>query len=293
MDEKLIEAVKRYPCLWDISSTYYKCNETKDAAWAEIVKEIKFGDVQSAKSRWKQLRDCHRDALKRQKSKKSGQPTAKIHEWKYQRLMEYLLPYMSNRDRESNFRESPSSITPTQDDSSQSSLNKNNDSLNSVRVEIGSSSGMSANSRIPSSLKKKKGDELSNLLTRHMESQEIYRRERKELKELLKQTEHDDIDLFFLSMAKTYKKLPHYVQVPVKRKIFNIISDAEESCMMPWYNPSSDYSPSSASHHNMTSPVELSYSQECMHSPPQPIAPATEHLPVQHIPDPENPSCSQ
>ncbi|XP_063530921.1 uncharacterized protein LOC134755455 [Cydia strobilella] len=250
MDEKLIEAVKNYPCLWDISSKYYKCNETKDAAWGEIVEQIKFKDVQSAKSRWKQLRDSHRDALKRQKTKKSGQSPRKIREWKYQKIMEYLLPYMSNRERDSSLENTI--LSQKTDDSSSQTSNKSNDDL-SLRSEIASQNSNKSNddlslrtkiastSDVSSSSKKKKEDDLSCILNRHLENQENFRKERQELKEFLKPTDHDDIDLFFLSMAKTYKKLPDYLQVPLKRKLFNIISETEESYVMSWYNPNGGY----------------------------------------------------
>lgn len=44
MDERLIESVKKFPCLWDTSSEFYKCNETKDAAWNVIITEANIKD---------------------------------------------------------------------------------------------------------------------------------------------------------------------------------------------------------------------------------------------------------
>ncbi|XP_054086480.1 uncharacterized protein LOC105217639 [Zeugodacus cucurbitae] len=38
---------------------------------------------------------------------------------------------------------------------------------------------------------------------------------------------YDDIDLFFLSMAKTVKKLPHHEQVYLKKNISNLVFEAE------------------------------------------------------------------
>lgn len=188
--------------------------------------------MKSAKYRWKQLRDSHRDALKRQKSKKSGQATTKTREWKYQKLMEFLLPYMANRDRESSYKEDISSpnnendssqstqYSLNQDDSSQSTEHTPNQADNPNNLyEIASTSGISTDSVTPSSSKKKKGDELSILIQKHMKNQEDFRKERQELRELLKPTDCDDTDHFFLSMAKTFKKLPDYMQVPLKRKL--------------------------------------------------------------------------
>ncbi|XP_028025952.1 uncharacterized protein LOC114239769 isoform X2 [Bombyx mandarina] len=103
MDEKLIRSVKKFPCIWKTTSEYYKCNETKDAAWDQITIETNISDVKTAKSRWKQLRDNHRDALKRQNATRSGQARKQRKEWKYQKAMSFLLPYMCNRDGSSNF----------------------------------------------------------------------------------------------------------------------------------------------------------------------------------------------
>lgn len=38
--EKLIESVKKYPCIWDVRLHSYKCNTTKDNAWRQIMREI-------------------------------------------------------------------------------------------------------------------------------------------------------------------------------------------------------------------------------------------------------------
>ncbi|XP_039961370.1 uncharacterized protein LOC120775303 isoform X1 [Bactrocera tryoni] len=44
---------------------------------------------------------------------------------------------------------------------------------------------------------------------------------------------HDDMDLFFLSMSKTVRKLPHHVQVHLKRKICNLVFEAELKDLKP------------------------------------------------------------
>ncbi|CAG5019548.1 unnamed protein product [Parnassius apollo] len=151
---------------------------------------------------------------------------------------------MANRDRDSSYKEDVSSPN-NKDDSSQStqySLNQDDSSQSTEHTpnqvdnpdtlyEIVSTSGISSHSVTPSSSKKKKGDELSILIQKHMKNQD-FRKERQELKELLKPTDCDDTDHFFLSMAKTFKKLQNYMQVPLKRKLFNMISEAEESYVL-------------------------------------------------------------
>ncbi|CAH4030284.1 unnamed protein product [Pieris brassicae] len=37
--EHFIEAVRRYPCLWDTAAPEYRDQELKDAAWADLVKD--------------------------------------------------------------------------------------------------------------------------------------------------------------------------------------------------------------------------------------------------------------
>lgn len=59
------------------------------------------------KATWAKLRSCHRDALRRQKKCfKSGAAAEIIKQWKFQKQMEYLLPYMANRKRSSNVLDS-------------------------------------------------------------------------------------------------------------------------------------------------------------------------------------------
>uniref|UniRef100_A0A2H1WSX6 SFRICE_038341 n=1 Tax=Spodoptera frugiperda TaxID=7108 RepID=A0A2H1WSX6_SPOFR len=77
MDKKFIESVRQFPCLWDTRLTTYKSNETKDAAWAIIIKDTGLEDVKISKAKWKKLRDNHRDAIKRQSATRSGQATLK------------------------------------------------------------------------------------------------------------------------------------------------------------------------------------------------------------------------
>lgn len=58
---------------------------------------------ETVKVTWAKLRSCHRDALRRQKRCFKSEAAAElIKQWKFQKQMEYLLPYMANRKRSSN-----------------------------------------------------------------------------------------------------------------------------------------------------------------------------------------------
>ncbi|XP_050348196.1 uncharacterized protein LOC126772068 [Nymphalis io] len=232
MDEKLIDSVKKFPCIWNTSSEFYKCNETKDAAWNQIIIETKISHVKTAKSRWKQLRGNHRDALKRQNATRSGQARKQQKEWKYQKAMSFLLPYMCNRDRSS------SNPPNTIDESSRDSCNllpSNSNSLPSVGVPNNST----ALEPLPSTSKKRKNDEILDLLKKNQERRELLERERIELKNMMSASnKYDEIDYFFFNLAASTKKLPYYLQLQIKKSCFNAVILAEESNLQNnWYSP--------------------------------------------------------
>lgn len=148
--------------------------------------------------------------------------------------MEFLLPYMANRDRTSNYGDETSTADDMNyDDSPQSSVLSNksleqNQFNNLLDYEHEETANLMES--IPSSSKKKRSD-LSELLQLHRENQKIHRQERMELKEMLSSSrdDYDEIEHFFLSLAKTTKKLPGYLQAKIKRSCFNIVAEAEES----------------------------------------------------------------
>ncbi|XP_045541235.1 uncharacterized protein LOC123722734 [Papilio machaon] len=252
MDERLIESVKKFPCLWDTSSEFYKCNETKDAAWNLIINEVNIKDVTTAKYRWKQLRDNHRDALKRQNATRSGQARRQRKEWKYQNAMSFLLPYMCNRDRASNFESledsaNENSNQPNFDDNSQESsgiLPSTSNNLTSVNV----SDDSTASGPIPSTSKKRKNDEILDILRKNQENRDLLRQERTEVKNMMgARDKYDEIDSFFLNLAASTKKLPYYLQLQIKKNCFNAVMTAEETNLQQsWYSPNNyGYSTSS------------------------------------------------
>lgn len=57
---------------------------------------------QKVKEIWRKLKDCHRDALRRQGKRKSGDAAKAIKLWTYQKEIEFLLPFMANRNTTGN-----------------------------------------------------------------------------------------------------------------------------------------------------------------------------------------------
>ncbi|CAG4947544.1 unnamed protein product [Parnassius apollo] len=242
--KNLLKVLKKFPCIWNTSSDFYKCNETKDAAWDQIIVETNISDVKTAKSRWKQLRDNHRDALKRQNATRSGQARKQRKEWKYQKAMSFLLPYMSNRERPTNFAPLNDSVMETSnspntiEESSRelcSLLPSNSNNLPSIDDPNDST----ASGPHPSTSKKRKNDEILDLLKKNQERRELLARERIEVKNMmLASDKYDDIDLFFLNLAASTKKLPYYLQLQIKKTCFNAVMSAEESNLQhSWYSP--------------------------------------------------------
>lgn len=191
--------------------------------------------VKTAKSRWKQLRDNHRDALKRQNGTRSGQARKQQKEWKYQKAMSFLLPYMYNRNQSSNFAPLDVSASETSnppntiDESSQGScslLPPNSNNLSSV----GFLNNSTAFEPFSSISKKIKNDEILDLLKKNQERSELLEREGIEVKNIMSSSnKYDEIDLFFLNLAASTKKLPYYLQLQIKKSCFNAVISAEES----------------------------------------------------------------
>lgn len=180
--------------------------------------------VKTAKSRWKQLRDNHRDALKRQNATRSGQARKQRKEWKYQKAMSFLLPYMSNRDRSTNFAPLDDSVSETSnppniiEESSQESCNFLPSDSNSF-PSVNDPSDSTTSGPLPSSSKKRKNDEILDLLKNNQKRRELLERERIEVKKMMSASEkYDEIDLFFLNLAASTKKLPYYLQLQIKKK---------------------------------------------------------------------------
>ncbi|KAF5282567.1 hypothetical protein FQA39_LY04974 [Lamprigera yunnana] len=81
--------------------TKYK-NEIRD----KIAVDLNYSNGKTVKDLWQKLKDCHRDALRRQKKFKSGDKAKKVKVWTYQKQMEFLVSYMANRNTSGNVESS-------------------------------------------------------------------------------------------------------------------------------------------------------------------------------------------
>ena len=66
-----------------------------------VISLFRFIAGAAAKEAWLKIRNCHRDALRRQKKSKctNGSRAVVIKQWKYQQQMDFLVSYMIKRKK--------------------------------------------------------------------------------------------------------------------------------------------------------------------------------------------------
>ncbi|XP_049796136.1 uncharacterized protein LOC126212774 [Schistocerca nitens] len=224
MEEKLIEAVRVRKVLYDTSHEDYLKTKLKAEKWEEVAKETDIRSGVEAKALWEKLRHSLRDALRRQqKSMKSGAPAESVKEWKFQKQMGFLQPYMANKAREGNLIEcnDDSETTPQTfaTDSPTDVVDEGEESLNmqqgitSARDDLQSRAlpEISPPPEEPTSAKKIKKDTIAGLLKRSIEQHEERRKSRsEERRNLLAQTSapSDPLYHFFMSMYQMTRRMP-------------------------------------------------------------------------------------
>ncbi|CAG5055510.1 unnamed protein product [Parnassius apollo] len=121
--EKLIEEVRKYPYLYDLSDAKYSNSIKKDEAWKQISVTLKQSESECKKT-WLNLRESHRRAMKKRKTK-SGQAAPTTKKWTFEDEMSFLVPHYKERNTISSV---------DYDDDSDSSFLGNDDSQNSINI---------------------------------------------------------------------------------------------------------------------------------------------------------------
>lgn len=184
---------------------------------------IYFISESECKKHWLNLRESHRRAIKKRKTK-SGQAATTTKKWTFEDEMSFLVPHYRERN----------TISSVDDDdgSDVSSFLDNDDSQNSVNI-IQSPENLQPETSAPSSRPKSSASSVtSNTPKRTKKSCEIERNSASHtlMKYLLDNKvnkEEDEIDTFFKSIAATVKKLSDYNQAVIKSKIYNAVSEME------------------------------------------------------------------
>ncbi|XP_045460977.1 uncharacterized protein LOC123671274 [Harmonia axyridis] len=264
MEEKLIEAVRGYPCLYDTTNPYYIRTKYKQEIWGNIANKLNLENGNDAKYAWSKLRNNHRDSLRRQKRYlRSGASAKHLKSWKFQSQMEFLIKYMVNEKDETNFtiedEEPPTEplnkpenleiienepenfeITEIKSENLDITENKPEDleitELSQVsmdNVERTSDAPATDQNEYSTPLKKtnrkRNKTDIEELLHKTLEQREQRSKERREeRKQLVEKMGHkDSLDLFFMSMCEMTKKLPVASQHFIKNSLFVTVSQEE------------------------------------------------------------------
>ncbi|CAK1578512.1 unnamed protein product [Parnassius mnemosyne] len=212
--EIFIEQVRSHTCLWDTDSVAYRDTARKDLAWKLVAKACGMVNGAEAKNQWKKLRDSHREAMRRRKTATASQAQA-IGPWKYEKLMEFLLP--QNRESYANFCNesySDSHLGLSMDE------NDTNGGPSTIEVER----------EMRRQLKEKEREEMR----RHFYDENRVMR--------------DALSDLFSSMCQKTRELPKYLQLRVQREIFESVTRAEEEALSyettsansSYYNPNAN-----------------------------------------------------
>lgn len=226
--EQFVILVRQNPCLWDSESREYRDMRKKHEAWKRIVEDLKckdIGDVGTAKAEWKKLRDSHRDSLKRARATLASlgpqQTDLKVNKWKYAELMEFLLPYMKTRKRGRNLEDLDESIEescPSPSDSFLAVPSTSNADDITFSPESNTQNNVDTTQEIEHKFRKRKLENDFGEIMIDMDDRNRY----------VNRNTHP-LDSFFESMCETTKQFPTWLQYSVKRKIFNVISEAEDT----------------------------------------------------------------
>lgn len=179
-----------------------------------------------AKEKWTKLRECHREAIRRQK-KKSGQQAVPAKPWTYQKQMDFLLPFMKNRCTSSNVQRRTTEMAEEEDDEveKQSQAECSNSILN-----VSDEPELSVNP--PKKLKKSNSSERNTTIEQYLKQSEIRAKkreaERKQIYESKASSQNDALFQFFLSMYNTTKQLPVAYQRKIRNGMFKLVTDTEE-----------------------------------------------------------------
>lgn len=169
------------------------------------------------------MRDSHRDSLKRTKALGPlgpNQDATLINKWKYAERMAFLLPYMKTRKRRwtlTNSSEDNNDLSPSPSDSFLAVPSTSNADNITFSPESHTQNNVDTTQQEHKFRKRKLENEFGEIMI-DMDDRSRY----------TERTKHP-LDSFFESMCETTKQFPTWLQYSVKRKIFNVISEAEDT----------------------------------------------------------------
>lgn len=166
--------------------------------------------VKVARSEWRKLRDNHREALRRAKLGQNRLLPPQITTWKYAKAMQFLEPYSKYRITENIESDSEPSVEPIIKSS-------HSDSSAADVTENGYTENLEGKN-------KRRCTEYSRDYTSFRSDQDS-----------------DALESFFNCILKSTREMPAWMQTQVKKKIFSVIIEAEESLISQDHDEDKSY----------------------------------------------------
>lgn len=160
-----------------------------------------FFSVAECQKQWKKLRDCYKKAL-RLRQYKSGSARKNEKPIKFEKELEFLKPYLQDKPQTSNLGCSEDSLDINTEDNTMIE-SPPSDVMQSPRSDSSLSNYSTRKKSLPLS---------QQLFTQYLEA---------------KEKKEDPLDVFFLSMSGTVKKMPVSIQAELKKSILGLVTDAE------------------------------------------------------------------
>ncbi|XP_067625847.1 uncharacterized protein [Eurosta solidaginis] len=209
-EEQLIILISNYPELYNLQNEHYMNTTRKNNIWAEISKEIG-ADETLCKEKWKSLGDSYSRNIKKRKTR-SGDGASACKRWKYERQMEFLRPYIQERQTKTNFQRSESAY-----ESFNEEFLQDDDTISLPRT-----SSSTTRTSTPSAKKRTHQSQpsVASVLQNFLTSRQT---------EVPQSTATGSpIHSFFKAMADSVSVLPLDLQLKAKNKVFSIVSEVEE-----------------------------------------------------------------
>lgn len=184
--------------------------------------------VSDCKKRWSLLRDAYRKALKNRQTR-SGQASIPVQKWKFEDIMSFMVPIFAERIQKSNLAEEQSQNC--YDEIHVDTENIENLDCASTENSIFTPSSVSS-TQLVSPISEPKSPSIPSLTKRTQkqappavsEVLEKYLGERKRSK-VDKNADH--LKKFFETMEETVRTFPPGLQIEVKSRIYNLVSEYE------------------------------------------------------------------
>ncbi|XP_050316202.1 uncharacterized protein LOC126750595 [Anthonomus grandis grandis] len=239
---ELIENVRNHECLFNVKSRHYRNQSMRQEAWEEIAKEIN-SPLPSVRETWTKLRNAFLNAKKRRQTK-SGQETTKVVPWKYEQEMSFLIPHLECRQTKSNLESQKDQPNVIDDESTgsddvinntlQESITLNADNLTQTQHSSTDTPVISTPIHPKYSQKKARlsSKDISLNPTEEMvrimkQNAEARNERRNKINSDSPSSNLDEVDMFYLSMAKTVKRLPQREQAYIRMEFCRMVSEAE------------------------------------------------------------------